>query len=214
MTESILRKSVSNITAGSNKTAMLLLVDEIEAIKARLDENPDSLRMAVTAFAVARRNHAWEQSNETYETERLCYNEMKKRAGIPIAPAQPEPTCPMCGATDSQLAIRSYRLVHEAHGRERRAGERREVDRNTGLYDFNERKADRRQNSATISTDNTESAALLAVRVRELEKQLEAADKMREAFKNSADAVARRDTLHLAYEMDQAIAAYDAARGK
>lgn len=38
-----------------------------------------------------------------------------------------------------------------------------------------------------------------------------AAMEMREAFKGFANAVARRDTAHLAYEMDQAVAAFDAA---
>lgn len=44
-----------------------------------------------------------------------------------------------------------------------------------------------------------------------LRKQVEAAKAMRLAFKNSADAVARRGTLPLAYEMDKAITAFDKA---
>ena len=68
-----------------------------------------------------------------------------------------------------------------------------------------------------MTTDNT---AELQARVRELEKQLGAADKMREA----AQAVVDRNssTKHqgvptvqmFIYEMNKAIAAYDAARGK
>lgn len=60
----------------------------------------------------------------------------------------------------------------------------------------------------TITTDNTQAAALLQARVRELEKQLEAADKMRGAvdFLMSSDYVRAKP--------QKAIAAYDAVRGK
>ncbi len=55
-------------------------------------------------------------------------------------------------------------------------------------------------------------AAQLQVRVQELEKQLEAADKLRGELKDIADEAVRKDVRHLAYKVDKAIAAYDAAR--
>lgn len=59
-----------------------------------------------------------------------------------------------------------------------------------------------------ITTDNTESAALLAVRVRELEKQLDAADLMRDEILTHP--------LGMIYPQKgllSAIVAYDLAKG-